>query len=366
MKTAKPQLYLLWGADIGEHVIALAWAPFAGAPLLAAAAVGGPITIFGLDGHVAGRLPGHSFGTTALAWRPGTATLASAGQDGKVRLWDVARGVEVAALDGGAAWVERLAWSPDGAWLATAAGRKLRLWGPDGVLVREYPAHASTIADIAWVTPAFITAELRPTQPVLVAATYGGITLWSPDQAEPLARFEWKGSSLVLAPSPDGRYIATGDQDASVHFWIVADGHDLQMSGYPTKVRQLSWDPTARYLATGGGASVTIWDCGGAGPEGTRPKVLDWHTDYVSAVAFQRQGLRVLGLRRVGCPAGAVARREVAEGAPRPGRDVSPGQPISLVAGRFLPGRRRCRGPGAALRGWQIKSASTIPSCADT
>ena len=289
MKTAKPQLYLLWGADIGEHVIALAWAPSPGAPLLAVAAVGGPITIFGLDGHVAGRLPGHSFGATALAWRPGTATLASAGQDGKVRLWDVARGVEVAALAAGAAWVERLAWSPDGAWLATAAGRKLRLWGPDGVLVREYPAHASTIADIAWLNPTRLP-EVNPTGPILAAAAYGGLTLWSPEQEEPLVRFAWKGSSLVLAPSPDGRYIATGDQDASVHFWIVADGHDLQMSGYPTKVRELCWDPTARYLATGGSSSVTVWDCGGAGPEGTRPKVLDWHEDYVSAVAFQRQG----------------------------------------------------------------------------
>ena len=182
MKSAKPQLYLLWGADIGEHVIALAWAPSPGAPLLAAAAVGGPITIFGLDGHVAGRLPGHSFGATALAWRPGTATLASAGQDGKVRLWDVARGVEVAALAAGAAWVERLAWSPDGAWLATAAGRKLRLWGPDGVLVREYPAHASTVADIAWLNPTRLPA-VDPTGPMLVAAAYGGLTLWSPESA---------------------------------------------------------------------------------------------------------------------------------------------------------------------------------------
>jgi len=289
MRPKKPQLSLLWGADIGEHVIALAWST--GAPRLAAAAVGGPITLFELDGRVAGRLAGHDFGTAALAWRPGTPVLASAGQDGKIRLWDCAAdgGRELLALAGGAAWVERLAWRPDGALLASAAGRKLRVWTPDGALVREFAAHASTIADIAWVTPAFIPAELRPAQPVLVAAAYGGITLWSPEQAEPLARFEWKGSSLVLAPSPDGRYIATGDQDASVHFWIVVDGHDLQMWGYPTKVRELSWDPTARYLATGGSSSVTVWDCGGAGPEGTRPKVLDWHTDTVSAVAFQQR-----------------------------------------------------------------------------
>ena len=294
MKQTKPEIYLLWGADIGEHVIALAWSTATGTPQLAAATVGGPITLFELDGRVAGRLAGHGFGTTALAWQPGTTLLASAGQDGKIRLWDCAPatdgGRELLALAGGAAWVERLVWRPDGALLASAAGRKLRVWTPDGKLAREFAAQPSTIADIAWVSPAFVPGAPRPAQPILVAAAYGGITLWTPEQEEPLARFAWQGSSLVLAPSPDGRYIATGDQDASVHFWIVADGHDLQMSGYPTKVRELCWDPTARYLATGGSSSVTVWDCSGAGPEGRRPKVLDWHEDYVSTVAFQRQG----------------------------------------------------------------------------
>jgi WD40 repeat protein len=75
-----------------------------------------------------------------------------------------------------------------------------------------------------------------------------------------------------------------------VHFWIVKTGEDLQMWGYPTKVRELAWDPTSRYLATGGGVAVTVWDCSGKGPAGTRPLVFEAHEAPLSALAFQGRG----------------------------------------------------------------------------
>ena len=34
----------------------------------------------------------------------------------------------------------------------------------------------------------------------------------------------------------------------------------------PGQVRQLSWNPTGKYLATGGGDRVTVWDCTPPGP----------------------------------------------------------------------------------------------------
>ncbi|MCE2397218.1 WD40 repeat domain-containing protein, partial [Candidatus Poribacteria bacterium] len=97
-------------------------------------------------------------------------------------------------------------------------------------------------------------------------------------------------SSLVIAWSPDGKYIATGDQDSTVHFWIMSTGDDLQMSGYPTKVRELSWDATSRYLATGGGQEVVVWDCSGRGPASTSPIMLSGHQDFLSVVCFQHRG----------------------------------------------------------------------------
>jgi WD40 repeat protein len=114
--------------------------------------------------------------------------------------------------------------------------------------------------------------------------------------------FQWKGSILVVAWSPDGNYMATGNQDASVHFWYRKSGRDLEMSGYPAKVRELSWDSGSRYLATGGSPLVTIWDCGGKGPAGTRPIQLEGHGGFLSAMTFQHKG----SLLASGCQGGDV------------------------------------------------------------
>ncbi len=105
-----------------------------------------------------------------------------------------------------------------------------------------------------------------------------------------MARFAWKGSILTLAWSPDGRYLVHGDQDATVHFWVLASGKDYQMWGYPTKVRELAWDHTSRYLATGGGPVVVVWDYAGKGPQSSKPLMLEAHEDFLSALAFQHTG----------------------------------------------------------------------------
>ena len=268
-----------WQAETRDHVIALAWSP--DSSCLAAAAVAGPITVCdGNTGRIRHVLPGHGFGTTALSWSPQGRILASAGQDGKVKLWDVATGQLHETLDGGAAWVERVAWSPNGTLLAAAAARKVRLWNTAGQLVREYANHPSTVADIQW----------KPGTLELASACYGQIGLFHPDQAEPVRSLKWKGSQLVLAWSPDGKHMATGDQDSTVHFWIMKTGEDLMMAGYPVKVRELSWDHTSRYLATGGGAMPCVWDVSGKGPAGTKPLQFQGHTANVTGLAFQHSG----------------------------------------------------------------------------
>ena len=266
----------VWRATVADHVIGLAWS----GESLAAAAVSGPVTVFDAAGRVAHALAGHGFGTTAVQWQPGGTLLATAGQDGRVKLW--AGGTEVASLDGGAQWVERLAWHPDGTRLATTAGKKVRLWSAAGELLREYAGHAATVHDLAW----------QPGTGHLAAAAYGGVSLYDGVQPGAVRTFAWKGSPLVLAWSPDGKMLAHGNQDATVHFWFAAAGTPLHMTGFPAKVRELSWDATGRHLATGGGAAVCVWDCAGKGPEGRTPLMLleDDAEAPVTAVQWQRRG----------------------------------------------------------------------------
>jgi WD40 repeat protein len=302
----RTKLTKVWEAAIEGHVISLAWSAPLG--LIAAASVDGPMALFdAATGQIRHALAGHNFGTSCVAWSADGQHLASCGQDGKVKWWDSATGQMLREVVAGAAWAERIAWSPltpdsspprgeggnllpsplggegsgvRGPLLASAAGKKLRLWSEDGTLIREYADQSSTIADIQW----------KPNEAILASAGYGKLFLWSPEQQEPVREFQWQGSMLALAWSPDGKYIAAGAQDSSVHFWRMADGEDLQMSGYPTKVRELAWDESSRYLATGGGPMPCVWDTSGDGPAGTQPLQFEAHKDNVTCLAFQPQG----------------------------------------------------------------------------
>ncbi len=274
------KLRLAWAATLPDHVISLSWSPDGRA--LAAAAVSGPVTILDASsGKPVHELKGHGFGTAAVAWQPGGSLLASAGQDGKVRLWDTRSGAESKVLDAGGSWVERLAWNAAGTLLAASAGKTARVWHADGQLLRELPPQAGTVTDLAW----------RPGTNHLSVLAYGAANLYDPATGEILRTFAWKGSPLAMAWSPDAKVLAHGNQDATVHFWYFESGVDLQMYGYPTKIRELSWDYSSRYLATGGGPMPCLWDCGGPkGPEGTKPQMLEGHEETLTAIAFQARG----------------------------------------------------------------------------
>ena len=57
-------------------------------------------------------------------------------------------------------------------------------------------------------------------------------------------------------------------------------------------MRELAWDHTSRYLATGGGPVVCVWDtkAGPKGPEGSKPQMLEGHEEPLTALAYQSRG----------------------------------------------------------------------------
>lgn len=276
-----------WAATLDDYVIDLAWS--ADGALLAAASAAGPVSLFAsANGTPNQAWPGHQNGTNALAWHPTQPWLATGGQDGAVKFWDAAAGQHVTTTPLGSAWVDHLAWRPaveSGVsdpnleiLLAAAAGRTLSFLTADGTVRHTTKPAPKTLSAIAW----------QPGGGCLAAAYFGGVCLWEGDDFVPQQEFPYANGIHALAWSPDNRWLVSGNQDPSVHLWLPAQDQEFHMSGYDGKVKELSFDPTGRWLATGGGNDCCLWDCSGPGPDGREPLMLR-HDARICAVAFQRQ-----------------------------------------------------------------------------
>jgi WD40 repeat protein len=114
--------------------------------------------------------------------------------------------------------------------------------------------------------------------------------------------FEWKGSLLGLAVSPNGRWACAGSQDATVHLWKLWSGDELSMSGYAAKVERLAFSPEGQWLAVGCLGGLTVWDFSGKGPSGRAPASGDVHDRHIEAIVWQRDGGRLV----TGCAAGRL------------------------------------------------------------
>ena len=228
----------------------------------------------------------HADGCDALAWRPDGKALATAGRDGKWKLWETESGKILAEHEAGAMWAEHLAWSSKpigerGHLLALGAGNTLSFWTEKGEASGEaIKMPKKTVADLAWIMGGTTLAIATSTEVIVRDAL---------DNADERV-FKSRDPILSMAFSPSGKWLMTGNQDCSVHVWNTDNGAEMHMRGYAAKVRQLAWHRGSRWLAAGGGDAVSVWDCSGRGPEGRTPLLLEWHPDQISALHYQPEG----------------------------------------------------------------------------
>ena len=266
-----------WAATLDDYVIDLAWSP--DGATLAAASQGGGVSLFdAATGALKHALAGHQEGANCIGWSPDGALLATGGQDSKVKLWNPADGTLRHELKLGNAWVEHLAWQPRSNMLAAAAGRKFVFIDTAGAVTSMLKDAPKTISAISW----------EPEGDSCAVAYFGGIALWDGATVCLQKELPYNNAILALTWSPDCRWLVAGCHDNAVHLWVPAENLELHMSGYETKLKELSFSRDSKWLATGGGRDACVWDCTGAGPEGREPLLLP-HKARVCAVAFQNQ-----------------------------------------------------------------------------
>src|SRR5262249_14509305 len=123
----------------------------------------------------------------------------------------------------------------------------------------------------------------------LAIAHYNGASLWFPNAEAAPETLAWKGSHLGVLFSPDGRFLVPTLQEPALHGLRIDDGQHMRMTGYPGRVRSLSFSADGDWLATSGAPEAILWPFRTRdGPMGKAPLTLASGPKdaRVSAVAF--------------------------------------------------------------------------------
>ena len=339
--TGRSGLRLRHEVSLGEHVSALSWSA-SGELAVAATLDGGVQAISIAPAGPARRIAEHAGGALAIDVSA-TGRVASGGQDGRLRLIPLDGGAAVADLDAHGRWVEHVRWSPAGRRLASAAGRVVRFWTPDGKVTGEFDRHPGAVTAIWW----------DASGGTLTTACADGLRLLGPNRRRAIVHIPWDAAGTVLAAveSPDERYIAMGHLGGTVSVLQVSTARSVQFGGFPGKIRRLVWSRDSRRLAVASGDKVAVFGFSPRGPDRERARVLRGHDDRVTALAF----MAIAGghLLATGCDAGQLLLWAQARDMRRAGA-VDVGLPIEQLFaspdGRWL---------AVACRGGELRIFST-------
>ncbi|MGW5456792.1 NB-ARC domain-containing protein [Nocardia sp. NPDC003979] len=181
-------------------------------------------------------------------------TLASGGEDGVLKLWDLATGSPVRRCSGHTGWIHATAVAPDGSVVATGGDdADIRLWDTEsGSVIAVLAGHTRRVRSLVF--------------------THDGTRLVSGSEDCHISVWDVEHRTMVRAPtvvavpvwsvavSLDDQLIAVGGQDESVRLIDLADGRiTAEKIGHDDWVRTVAFADQRTLLSGSGDRSIRRW-----------------------------------------------------------------------------------------------------------
>ncbi|MFO0893232.1 MAG: protein kinase, partial [Isosphaeraceae bacterium] len=276
---------------------------------IASASKGGSLLIWdAASGLRVGRLVESGRPLYGLAFQPGTGRLASGGEEGTIRVWDPEAGRLVRTIETGPDTIYALAYSPDGKLLASGHGFPaleevdhmrgkgvIRIWDAEsGRLLHTLRGHTQNLMGLAFSPDGATIASVSGSWLAVAQAASrpGELILWDARTGAMLRQAQGHAGPLTgLAYDPTGALIATSSWDCTVKLW-GARSCELRrtLSGHQDWVLAVAFSPDGTRLASAGAdGAIRLWD-----PRSNEePYTLRGHTKNVTCLTFSPDGRRL-------------------------------------------------------------------------
>lgn len=282
---------------LSDYITAIAWSPTG--TLLAASSASGEVVLFRLDPFVPVFLQSaNDYAVDCLAFSCDGQFLASAGQSGQVKVWNLSSPSpqQAATLDYSSTWIDHLVWNPVNNQLAFSLGKYVQVWDATAqAILTTLNFESSSVLDLDW----------RNDGLWLAVGGYQATQVWNAqnwdDDPEPI---EVPSASIAVKWSPDSRYLACGNLDSTLLVTEWGNPNPWLMQGFTGKVRQLTWSSLpnragAPLLAASSGNDIVVWERSQNPRIGWNSEAVS-HEEQVCAIAFHPQSTRLASVGKDG------------------------------------------------------------------